>query len=272
MTNKSDIRWLLAGATIGLIAAAYGVLRQATVHEALPDNAVARVNDTFIGRDIYGRALGRVATPDSVVTKNAILTRLVEDELLVQRGVELGMPESDAEVRAAIVNSLVASVTAEADAADPQDDVLQQYLVKNADRYSYTARLSVDVWQTDMEPVAQAFVNAIRSGDAPPMDDDIRPMPGLPEGPVATEALRNFLGPAITAAAAEMPDGSSAVFARRGRWLVVRVDDKERDMLTELEPIRNRVLLDYRRGLAERMLNDYIDGLSQRADIVVVQP
>ena len=43
-------------------------------------------------------------------------------------------------------------------------------------------------------------------------------------------------------------------------------------MLTELEPIRNRVLLDYRRGLAERMLNDYIDGLSQRADITVVQP
>jgi hypothetical protein len=39
-----------------------------------------------------------------------------------------------------------------------------------------------------------------------------------------------------------------------------------------LGSIRNRVLLDYRRSLAESTLRDYLDDLRRRADVVVVQP
>jgi hypothetical protein len=44
---------------------------------------------------------------------------------------------------------------------------------------------------------------------------------------------------------------------------------KERAYVTELDAIRNRVLLDYRRNLADEMLEGYIDNLRQRADITV---
>ncbi len=272
MHKEADIRWLVLGAALGLAVAAWGILRQSSAPTELPADAVASVNDLLISRDLYERALGRVASPDSAQVRAAILTRLVEDELLVQRGVELGMTESDAEVRAAIVNSLVASVTAEADASNPDDEVLLQYLADNADRFSYTSRLSVDAWQTEEEPVAQAFVSALRAGDADPGVSGIESLADIPDGLVPTETLREHLGPAITAAAADMPEGSSAVFARRGRWLVVRVDARERGVITDLDPVRNRVLLDYRRNLAERMLSDYIDGLRQRADVTVIQP
>ena len=94
----------------------------------------------------------------------------------------------------------------------------------------------------------------------------------MPASLTPTESLREFLGPAITAAAAEMPKGSSAVFARRGRWLVIRVNEKESAVIADLDPIRNRVLLDYRRMLADQMLTDYLNGLRQRADIRVSQP
>lgn len=272
MNMEADIRWLVAGAAIGLVAAAWGVLRQSSAGEGLPETAIARVNQTLIGRDIYERAMSRIAGPVADETRAAILSRLVEDELLVQRGVELGMTESDSEVRAAIVNSLVASVTAEADAADPDDATLQRYLEDNADRFSYTAKLSVDAWQTDSEPLAQNFVAGIRAGEAMSAGDEIEALPDLPAGLVPTETLRDHLGPAITAAVADMPDGSSAVFARRGRWLVVRVNAKQNSTITELAPIRNRVLLDYRRSLAGSMLRDYIDGLRERADITVGIP
>ena len=272
MDREADIRWLVVGAAIGLIAAAWGILRQSTAPTDLPDSAVAQVNETLIARDIYERALTRVTTPDSPQTRAAILNRLVEDELLVQRGVELGMTESDFEVRAAIVNSMVASVTAEADAADPDDEALLQYLADNQEKFSYTASLSVDAWQTNDEPAAQEFVSRLRTGEDVTAFEGIESIPGMPAGLTATEALREFLGPAITAAAAEMPQGSSAVFARRGRWLVVRVNEKESAVVADLDPIRNRVLLDYRRNLADQMLTDYLDGLRQRADIKVMQP
>jgi hypothetical protein len=272
MKNEADIRWLAAGAIIGLLAAGYGILRQSSAQTELPDDVVAMVNETTIARDIYERALGRLPDPESPQARAAILQRLVDDELLVQRGVELGMTESDSEVRAAVVNSLVASVTAEADAASPTDEELQQYLADNAERFSYTSKLSVEAWQTDDEPVAQSFVSALRANGSAETSDTIEAVPDLPTGMLPAEMLRDYLGPAITAAAAEMPDGSSAVFARRGRWLVVRVNEKERTAIVDLSAVRNRVILDYRRSLADSMLIDYIENLRQRADVTVAKP
>ena len=259
------MRWLAIGAMVGLSAAAIGILRQADSAGPLPEHVVASVNGVTIGRDVLNRAAERLGAANADTA--ALLDRLIDDELLVQRGLELGMTESDTAVRDAIVNSLVASVTAEADAANPDDATLEKHLADNAVRFSFTASLHVQAWQTDVEPVAQQFVAALRSGTDTPSHGDVLPMPDLPDALMSVDMVRNYLGPAITAAAAEMPDGSSAVFARRGRWLVVRVVAKERTAVTDLDAIRNRVLLDYRRSLADELLSNYIERLRDRADI-----
>jgi hypothetical protein len=271
--DTPDIRWLVAGALAGLLAAGFGILRQADSGNVLPANALARVNEQIITRDNYDRALARLGTNNTSDDAGAwVLQRLVEDELLVQRGLELGMAQSDSAVRNAIIDSLIASVTAEADAASPGDEELQQYLSENADRFSFVESLSVAAWQTNDEAVAQSFVNALRNDGSIATSDTIGPIPDLPPGLMPVEVLRDFLGPGITAAAADMPVGSSAVFARRGRWLVVQVLEKESAVVTDLSAIRNRVLLDYRRSLADQTLRDYLDDLRRRADVDVVQP
>jgi hypothetical protein len=250
-----DVRWLLAGAVAGLLAAAFGILRQADPRDELPDNALARVNDQIISRENYDRAVARMGAGIRSETDNArVLQRLVDDELLVQRGLELGMAQSDISVRDAIINSLIA------------------YLEDNAIRFSYVARMAVAAWQSDAEEVAQSFVTALRDDGSVTVSDAIGPVPDLPAGLQPVEQLRDYLGPGITAAAADMPTGSSAVFARRGRWMVLQVLEKESSAVTDLSSIRNRVLLDYRRSLAERSLREYLDDLRRRADVVVVQP
>ena len=272
-TGAPDIRWLIAGAMAGLLAAGYGILRQAGSGEGLPANAVARVNDQIISRDNYDRTLARLAAYGAADDGKArLLQRLVEDELLVQRGLELGMVRSDTGVRNAIVDSLIASITAEADAASPGDEELEQYLAENADRFSYTASVSVVAWQTDDESIAQSFITALRNDGKAATSDLIGPIPDLPPGLMPVEILRDYLGPGIAAAAADMPVASSAVFARRGRWLVVQVLDKKSAVVTDLGTIRNRVLLDYRRRLADQTLRDYVDDLQRRADVQVALP
>lgn len=268
-----DLRWLIAGAFAGLLAAGYGILRQADSGGELPVGAVARVNEQIISRDQFDRAVLRLGASELSDDDNArMLQRLVEDELLVQRGVELGMAQSDTTVRNAIVDSLVASVTAEADAASPTDEELQQYLEENSDRFSYTASMSVAAWQTDDEAVAQSFVTALRDYDEIAISDAIGPIPDLPPDMMPVELLRDYLGPGIAAAASEMPEGSSAIFARRGRWLVVQVLAKKSAVITDLNMVRNRVLLDYRRNLADEALQDYLDDLRRRAKVDVVRP
>lgn len=268
-----DTRWLLVGASAGLIAAAFGILRQADSGNELPTGALAKVNDQIITRDQYERTVARMAGERATGGDDAwVLQRLVEDELLVQRGLELGMAQSDTAVRTAIINSLIASVTAEADAASPPNEELERYLAANADRFSYVAKISVAAWQSEEEDVAQSFITALRNGRSIVSSGAIGPLPGLPEGLAPVEVLRDHLGPGITAAAADMPLGSSAVFARRGRWLVVQVLEKESAVITDLDAIRNRVLLDYRRSLAETTLRDYLDDLRRRADVLVTLP
>ena len=272
-SGKPDIRWLLAGALAGLLAAGFGILRQAETGHELPANALARVNDQIISRDNYDRALARLGTNNTSDDDKAwVLQRLVDDELLVQRGLELGMAQSDSAVRNAVVDSIIASVTAEADAASPDDEELQQYLAENSERFSYTASVSVAAWQTNDEAVAQSFVSQLRDDGSVATSDAIGPVPDLPPGLMPVELLRDYLGPGIAAAAAEMPTGSSAVFARRGRWLVVQVLEKKSAVVTDLSTIRNRVLLDYRRKLADQTLREYLDDLRHRADVDVVQP
>jgi parvulin-like peptidyl-prolyl isomerase len=272
-TTAPDLRWLIVGAIAGLLAAAYGLLRQDESRAPLPDGAIARVNEQFISRDLYERALARLPGEELDADARArLLERLIDDELLVQRALELGMAQSDAEVRNAIIGSLIASITAEADASSPTDEELAQHLAGHPDRFSYVASLSVAAWQSDDESVAQAFIARLRdTGEALPTDG-IAPLPDLPPGLMSSEILRDYLGPAIAAAASDMPVGSSAVFARRGQWLVVQVLDKRTDVVTDLERIRSRVLQDYQRSMANQAIEDYIDNLRQRGAVEMPAP
>jgi hypothetical protein len=276
LAGLTDIRWLVLGAVAGLLAAAYGILRQDSSLDGLPENAVARVNDTMIDRDRFARALARYQDAGeqalTMEDKAGDLQGLVDEELLLQRGIDLGMAQSDVPVRAAINNTLVASLTAEADAASPSDDELREHLAKYPERFSYTAGISVEAWQTDDGAAAQIFADALRQSDEVPTMQGIDYLTDLPASVVPVESLREYLGAGIAAAAANMPAGGSAVFAHRGHWLIVRIVQKEAAVISDLDSIRNRVLLDYRRDLADTRLRQYLDELRDRAEVSVALP
>ena len=276
--ESPSLRWLALGALIGLAFAALGLLEKSAGPTPLPDGAVARINHAIIDVQHYERALEALAAtlgraPDATES-NQVLQQLVDEELLVQRGIEMNMAGTESTVRGAIVQSLIASVTAEADAANPDDSELERFLAERADDYTYATALSVDAWLTDDESAAQRFIAELRNaddGNAEP-DERVRRVPGLPSGPLPLERLRMFVGPAIAAAAITMPAGSSAVYARQGRWYVVRVNEHAESVLADLATVRSQVLVDYRRSLARSMLSDYLEGLRRNAELTLLKP
>ena len=270
-----SLRWLAGGAIAGLLFAGYGLLDRSAEDLALPQGAVARVNERVITELELDRAVARLPAPPPPEQADAarqwVLQRLVEDELLVQRGVDLGIAESDLTVRDAIVQSLVASITAEADAADPSDGELREFLRQNAERYTYATAVALDAWVGDDEAAAREFLGKLGEGGVP-RDGGMERVEGLPETAIPLERLRMFVGPAIAAAATEMAAGSSALYARQGRWYVVRVNEHADQSVAELEAVRSQVLVDFRRSLADRRLREYVDGLLLEADVVIGQP
>jgi len=268
-----SLGWLVAGACVGLLAAAYGLLERADDGAGLPEHAVARVGEALITADEFERSVARLESSYGQTLDDAqrarVLEQIIDEELLVQRGIELGMPASESTVRTAIVQSLIASVTADADAADPDDETLRAFYNENASDYTYASAMTLEAWVTDDQQLALAFVEG---GGAEAAPGGLQPLPGLPTAPAPPERLRMFVGPAIAAAAADMPVGEARVFARQGRWYVVRVKRRDASTLADLDSVRSQVLLDYRRDLADRRLAAYVDDLRTTTGVVVALP
>src|SRR5262245_34662738 len=138
MTNdKADRRALLLLAAGSLIGVLLGVVTAAHRHNSatLPDGAIASVNGKPIREEDYARAVALVErdkrTEVTDEDRTRVLDRLIEEELLVQRGIAVGLVDSDRSVRKAITQAMLASVAAESAGAQPSADELRAFYAEN---------------------------------------------------------------------------------------------------------------------------------------------
>ena len=180
-----------------------------------------------------------------------------------------GWHKRENEVRGAIVRSLIASVTAEADAAEPTDTELRDWFANNVDRFTYSSDLAVRAWSTTEQHTANEFAEALRADGSLSAPATLQAIVGLPNELLPAAKLRDYLGNGITAALMRLPAGLVSVYAQQGRWLVVQLVDKRSASVADFDQIKMQILTEYRRDLADRHLRDYIHELRQRASIVV---
>jgi len=122
---------LVAGAALGVALAVRGVVRPSRVVDALPATAVALVGDTPISEAEYSRAIAAVESDrrDHQVEpelRRHVLDRLVEEELLVQGALELGLPTRDPRLRGQIATTMLDGVVGEPLPA-PDDATLRAF-------------------------------------------------------------------------------------------------------------------------------------------------
>ena len=114
---------------------------------SLPPGAVARVNQHLIPRDAWLRAVAAVAserrTPLTDADQRHILDRLVDEELLVQHGVELGLVESDARLRSTVVSEVMAAARPAA-LFDETDQ--RRFYDEHRDYFAPAGHLSGSMW------------------------------------------------------------------------------------------------------------------------------
>jgi hypothetical protein len=196
-TSARAPRWLLvAGLVTGATLAAAG-LRVAPAAD-LPPEAVARVDRQLILRDEWLRAVAAVAserrTPLTEADQRHILERLIDEELLVQHGVALGLVEHDARLRSTLV-SQVLQATASA-AREPADEAaLRAFHDANRGFFAPAARLRVRAARIDAQGARRPFE------------------PAVPDALLPVAKLQAYLGPTLTAAAR----GGGRPPRRRGR-------------------------------------------------------
>ena len=126
MSKRRPIALLSVGALLGLAAAAAGLLAQTRAASEIPDGAVAAVNGAAVRRADFERAVEALASDRRGAIDDAdrrhVLDRLVDEELLVQRAIELGLVRQDRRVRGDLVTAVIESVTADAGQREPSAD------------------------------------------------------------------------------------------------------------------------------------------------------
>ena len=145
-TARGRSPWLLAaGAAIGLALATFGLLERPTDPRLLAPDAAAQVGGRTIRRIDYERVLagveGDLRNPLDESDRRRVLNRMIDEELLVQRALELGLAAIDRRVRGELTAGLMDSIVGEADAYEASPREVARHFEENIDFFTRPGRL-----------------------------------------------------------------------------------------------------------------------------------
>jgi parvulin-like peptidyl-prolyl isomerase len=280
-------RWLLAlGAAAGLVLAAASLLGGPEARGGLPPGTVARVNGTLIRSESYERLLAALAsdrrTPLAEADRQRVLDRLIEEELLVQHAVDLGLVRTDRRVRADLVTAVLASLNAAADAYEPDDASVAAFYSENGDYFARPGRLHVRrifVVQREGEEALAVRARAAEAAARLRAGEDFAsvraalgdaPVAPLPDVPLPPAKLREYLGPSALEAALALDDGqvSEPIDTPQGLHVLL-VESRTDTSAPPLAEVAPQVRAEMRRREGDRVLRERLDSLRADADVTV---
>lgn len=239
--------WLLAGGM--LVGAALAVVYIARAPESLPPSAdaVAWVHDRPISRESYENALRAVASDrkGGVLEEGdaeRVLDRLIDQELLIDRAIELGLHERDPQLRNQLATAMIDFLVrrAEDQATEATDEALRAYYESERFRFERAAQFRVVV-----------------EGAAVP----------LPDGFLLEKDITQRLGPSIAARVPEMRVGDS-IESEDGAYTVRLVERRDGEAVP-FEDAREAVRAAYQRRQSEVAVREFLSLARKQTDIVV---
>jgi hypothetical protein len=286
--------WMLAlGAGVGAVIAAIGIL-QAPSPRALPAHAVAMVNGTYILRADYDRAL--TALTEAITKNNAqvdstddlkqrTLDRLIEEELLIQRGLELGLPERDPQLRAQLSSRVLEMVAMAQDGEDaPDEKTLRAFYEAEPGRFRISGRFRVDVIffavpdGATSEQEAQVKQRALdahtrllkneKFDAVRASGDPLLVVP--PDAPLPVAKLQDYLGATATRAVIELEEGKTTEPVRSSDgYRILRLVERVEGETPVFEAVRKDVENAYRKQQEDVRLRRFLERRRNAAKILI---
>lgn len=281
------IRWLFASGIVGGVTLmAVGIARSGHDQAPLPPGAVARVGEAVVSRAEYERTLAALArdrkSPLTSEDRVHALQRLIDEELLLNRALELELPRTDVRARRALVSALIDSIVATQEHAEVSDEELRRFYEANRDWFSGPDLFHVrQIWFRVDSP-AEAAVTEARARAAyekivhgEPFDVVRQAMsdpesPPLPDAPLPATKVGELLGPTVLRTVMELGNGDVSPPVRSATGFhILRLVERRAGLPPNFEDIRAQVANEFRRRAADQALRTYLDELRSRTTIVL---
>ncbi len=282
--------FLWAGLLAGLALTGFGLFEGSRLTtEAVPDeNVAAVVNGRPISAELFHRHLESVQSDPQGETlrsenRRSVLDRMIDEELLVQEAIRIGMPSRDRLARGYLVQSMLEFISGRVELASPTESQLESYYHENQGEFLRPGKLSLstlvfDVYtENDDERIRQRAARAreailagrdwsevAKSADSPVIE--------VPVAPLDAASVLEYLGPVAARTAFGLAEGqvSEPVRTKSG-YLIIRVNQRWGDKLPPLEEITADVELAWQRAEAERAVREYLAELRSAAEIKVAE-
>ena len=278
------------GALAGLAVASVGIFRTAPISVAVPPGYVALVNQKGILMSDFmsqtAATTGKEFAATSAAERSQSLHEMIDEELLVQRGLVLDLPETTTEVRDVMTAAVNAQVDAVTKGTPPTDAQLQAFYSAHRADYSTPGSMSVrDLvlhvggYQNADQSSAQAQSDAaealyqLRSGVAV---DHIMEHFGFvdsgraDQGEVLDFAAKLHLGLQLYQVAAMLSDGeiSEPVVDGDGVHLLL-MERRDAPRVADFASVRPQVYNDYIEAVAKRAQEENLKILRREAQILL---
>lgn len=274
--NINNNIYLFLGVAVGLIAALASMLGD--LQGELPDYAVARVNDHFISRAVYERALSAVEADKresiSQEDRERVLNRLIDEELLIQYGLRQGLVHSDRQVKSTLVQSVIQAKSMEAEAREIPDAEARKFFEAHQILFSRTDRVRVGMIRipmTDDRGLDEAKARALEARDMLLAGTDFHQVSqtyheggalNLPNTLLPAAKLVDYLGPTLANMALEMEAGMTAEPVQIGQaWQLLYLHERTVAPVADFETVKEQVLGEMRRRASEDVLRSALDDL-----------
>lgn len=270
-----SLHLLLAGAASGLGFAMWSALGVGQSIERYSD-ALAVVDGVPISKTVYETAIEGLASakrnPLTEGEKREALDRIIDEELLLQRALSLGMGESDPPSRKALVNAMLQFTIADVGRREPTDAELAKFYAERPKLIAPQPLLTLRAVSLPLkeESKASAFKAALDGGAG--FDDTVKQFGAegllLPNGPVIPAKIAEYAGATVRDTALGMQAGQSVgPLEIAGRFVFVHLLERTEAPPPPLEAVRDVVAEEWRKREAEAAFERYVKGLRRSARI-----
>jgi hypothetical protein len=235
---------MLAGAAI----AVFYIVRTPDAVGPTAD-AIAWVNDRPISRSSYENALQAVAGDRKSGTlrqddRERVLQRLIDQELLIDRAIEIGLPERDPQIRNQLATAMIAFLVrrAEDEATAAEEAELRAFYEEQRFRFERSAQYRV----------------AVEGGAVP-----------LPDGWLLAKEIEQRLGPSATRQVIDLEVGESVVIGEGAGRYTVHLLERRDGVLVPFDEARDAVEAAYLRARSEAAVREFLEVARQHTDIRV---
>ena len=269
---------LSAGLIIGALLAGLSIIQESNITNF---KYAAKIEDTSISMEKYLVQLEGLAkdkkSPISQKDKEYVLERMIEEELLIKRALDLGMLENNPIARGTIVQQMIKTIIAENMRYEVSDKELNEFFEENIGFFTKSSRLRIQqLYFSDEGTENSSFEDANRAYDLLISGSSFVEVSNLgsdsalkiPNSLMTLSKVREYIGPSLMNLASNLQPGTfSQPIKVPGGHKIIFLLEKEMAEQPNLDQVRDVVLAEYLKRRDDNSLREYLENLKNWYDI-----